>query len=277
MKIRNHTILDSRIVINNCHPRVVTHWVRNDLLVLASGQPRCRYLSSSPLRSPKIFRMSNKGNPSNTDSGVEFFKQFSQNPKEVDIETVQGSHKFLSLVLAQKVSSSIAKKSTLIRIFNHFIDEPVKDYVFHRISRKLLLELAIRILQEFITRGVQRARTLKLVVADATSSEEKTILIAPNDASNGDNNPYQAPEVLDATFRLSDTAGLSPDVSFSIGKKRPPAFQRPDSTGYFTPSKKGARKALDFKVQFTPKSLPPRSAKFVANPIPLFSGSGQSW
>ena len=194
--------------------------------------------------------MSGKQNPSDKNSGVEFFIKFSKNPKEVDIETVQGSHKFLSLVLGQKISSSVAKKSTLIRIFNQFLDEPVRDYVFHRISRKLLLELALRILQEFVKRGVQHARSLKLVVAKSTSSDEKTILIAPSDGSSEGNNPYQAPEVLDATFRLSDTSGLSPDVSFSIGKKRPPAFQRPDHAGYFTPSKKGARKSLskDFKV-----------------------------
>ena len=129
------------------------------------------------------------------------------------------------------------------------MDESVKNYVFHRISRKLLLELAIRILQEFIERGPERASSLKLVIAKTTDGDN-TILIAPNQP-DGEicKDPYSAPEILDATFRLSDKSGLSPDVSFSIGKKRPPAFQRPDKTGYFTP-KKGARKSLShaFKV-----------------------------
>ena len=191
-------------------------------------------------------------NPQEKNSGIEFFKKFCDNPKEVDLEIVQGTHKYLNLVLSQKISSSCAKKSILIDIFNEFIDEPVRDYVFHRISRKLLLELAIRILQEFITRGVERAKSLKLIVSKATSSRQ-TILIAPNDSSSvASKSPFSAPEVLDATFRLADKTGLSPEVSFSIGKKRPPAFQRPDETGYFTPSK-GARKSLTeaFKVQAT--------------------------
>ena len=192
-------------------------------------------------------------NPKGKNSGIEFFKKFCDNPKEIDLETVQGAHKYLNLVLGQKVSSSCAKKSILIGIFNQFIDKPVKDYVFHRISRKLLLELAIRILQEFIQRGVERAKTLKLVIAKATSNEDQTILIAPNDSSDvASKSPFSAPEVLDATFRLSDRSGLSPDVSFSIGKKRPPAFQRPDKTGYFTPFS-AARKSLaeTFKVTIT--------------------------
>ena len=187
--------------------------------------------------------------PQEKNSGIEFFKKFCNNPKDFDLETVQGAHKYLNLVLSQKISSTCAKKSVLIDIFNEFIDEPVRDYVFHRISRKLLLELAIRILQEFITRGVDRAQSLKLVLAKATTGKQP-ILIAPNDSSSAaSKSPFSAPEVLDATFHLSDRSGLSPDVSFSIGKKRPPAFHRPDKTGYFTPSK-GARKSLTeaFKV-----------------------------
>ena len=188
-------------------------------------------------------------NPKNENSGIECFKRFCNNPRNGDLEIFQGSHKFLTLVLAQKISSPFAKKSILIGIFNEFIEEPVKNYVFNRISRKLLLELAIRILQEFIERGAERASSLKLVVAKATDGEN-TILIAPsNPDGEPAKEPYSAPEVLDTTFRLSDKSGLSPDVSFSIGKKRPPAFQRPDKTGYFTP-RKGARKSLSdtFKV-----------------------------
>ena len=190
-------------------------------------------------------------NPNNENSGIELLKKFCNNPKGGNLEIFQGSHKFLTLVLGQKISSLFTKKSILIGIFNEFMDEPVKDYIFHRISRKLLLELAIRILQEFIERGAERASSLKLVIAKATDGEN-TILIAQNQP-NGDvcKDPYSAPEVLDATFRLSDKSGLLPDVSFSIGKKRPPAFQRPDKTGYFTP-KKGVRKSLNdaFQVFF---------------------------
>ena len=115
----------------------------------------------------------------------------------------------LTLVLGQKISSSFAEKSILIGIFNEFIDEPVKDYVFHRISRKLLLEITIRILQEFIERGVERARSLKLVIVKVRLGEH-TILTAPND-SNGEihKDPYSAPEVIDTTFRLSDKSDWS--------------------------------------------------------------------
>ena len=184
---------------------------------------------------------------SNNDGiGKEFFEKFCENPRGSDIETVQGSHKYISSIIQQK--NPPVKKSTLIDIFNEFTVEPVKNYIYHQISKKLLLELALRIFQDIIQNGEERASSLKLVLTKAVTGE-KTVGIAPHSIAADDGSIISVSEVLDASFKLSDRQGLSPDVTFSIGKHRNPAYQKPDDNGYFTP-KRTARKSLvaDFNV-----------------------------
>ena len=78
------------------------------------------------------------------------------------METLQGTHKYISLALRNEIPSP--KKSILIDIFHEFTTEPIKDYVFQRINKKMLLELALRVIQEIAEKGAERAGTLQLVV-----------------------------------------------------------------------------------------------------------------
>ena len=181
-------------------------------------------------------------------------KIFSENPRHFNIKVLQGSHKFISLALRNKTTAP--KKSTLIDIFNEFASEPIKDYVFHRISKKLLLELALRIIQEIVQKGVDRASSLQLVV-QKTSNGAKSVVIARNNDKDSDAaETIEGAEIEDATFTLKDKHGVSPDISVAIGKNRDPPYQEPDATGYFTP-KRGPRKSLAkyFQVHIIPNKM----------------------
>ena len=183
---------------------------------------------------------------SNTvNSGITFFREFCKNPRNFSLEIVQGAHKYISLVLAKKVPS--VKKSILVGIFNEYIDQPVKDYVFLRIPKNHLLELALTIFQDIIEKGVERAASLCLELINSVDGD-KTIAIAPNTGGAAGSEAFSAREVMEASFSLTDPSGLSPDVSFSVGKGRGPPYRKPDDDGYFTP-RKSARKSLEREFQ----------------------------
>ena len=176
------------------------------------------------------------------------FTEFCENPRESDIGTIQGSHRFISLAIRGKVPKP--KKSILTSLFQEFSEEPIKDWVFNRISKQMLLELALCILQDIISKGAARAKSLQLVVA-TTSDGEKTVVIEdgdqPEDAAAAQQ-PTPPTQILDATFRLADKNGKSPDVSISIGENKDPAYQPPDQQGYFTPSR-SVRRNLQVELE----------------------------
>ena len=165
------------------------------------------------------------------------------------METLQGTHKYISLVVRNKIPSP--KKSILINLFHEFTVEPIKDYVFHRINKTMLLEPALRILQEIAEKGAARTKSLQLVV-EKTSNGSKSVVIARIPDTSEKELSFQTTKIDDVTFKVSDRAGLSPDISFSIGKNRDPAYQESDVNGYFTP-KRGVRKSLNriFQVRTT--------------------------
>ena len=89
------------------------------------------------------------------------------------METLQDAHKYISLALRNEIPAP--KKSILIDLFHEFSLEPIKDYVFHRINKTIILELALRILQEIVEKGEKRDGTLQLVI-EKTSSVTKSVV-----------------------------------------------------------------------------------------------------
>ena len=177
------------------------------------------------------------------------FLKFCENPRDSDIQTIQGSHRYISLALRGETSTP--KKSILITLFQEFSTETIKDWIFNRIPKRMLLELALCILQDIIKKGATRAKSIQLVVAK-TSDGDKTVVIEGGDRSDdaiGSQNRISASQIDNALFRLSDKNGKSPVVSIAIGKGKGPAYQPPDKQGYFTPSR-SAKKNLqqDFEV-----------------------------
>ena len=77
----------------------------------------------------------------------EFFTEFISDPKGSSMETILGAHRFLATVIENEDDGPTLK--TLMKIFRPFNPEKsIKDYVFKRIKKSLLLELALCILQD---------------------------------------------------------------------------------------------------------------------------------
>ena len=188
-------------------------------------------------------------NPNETLSDIEFFEKFKQDPRSPDKDIIQGAHRFISLVI--KGDLNAPKNAIIIEIIREFLDENVKDYVFTRMGKKILLELALVILQDLAANGPQRAKALKLKVVQ-TVSGGKTI-VHPNAESFArykDNNTPENPPIEAAHFTLSDSSGASPTVKFKSGTGLAPPYTQPDPEGYFTPRKKSNKKSLlkEFEV-----------------------------
>ena len=85
---------------------------------------------------------------------------FIRNPKGCSDKVVQGAHKFLSDVINGTEQSPT--NSVFMNLFDQFTTTPVKKYVYQRMTRKILQELALRMLQEIISGGPTRAKSLQL-------------------------------------------------------------------------------------------------------------------
>ena len=169
------------------------------------------------------------------DLDKKLFMTFCQDPRGSTIQIVQGAHKFISLSIRGDLPTP--KKSILIGIFREFSAEPIKDYVFNRIPKKMLLELALCILQDIITKGSARAKSLQLVVVKTSEGDKRVVIDEDNADDNEADTTAQlaARKIANAVFRLSDKNGISPDISLSIGNGEDPAYKPPDRQGYFTP------------------------------------------
>ena len=176
---------------------------------------------------------------------IEFFQFFSDNPRKCNLETIQGSHRYIANAI--KGAEESPKNSTLINIFNEFAKDEIKDYVYHRMKKSILLELALCILQEIAVGGPERARNLQLQVTKA-SSGGKQVTIAPS-ANPVDEFPMSPSdrssllEIDEASFTLNDSHGKSPEKTVVSGKGQKQPYSAPDAKGYFTPEKPQGKSA----------------------------------
>ena len=170
---------------------------------------------------------------------IELFQVFSENPKGCNLETIQGSHRYIANVI--KGSEESPNKSVLIDIFNSFSKDKIKDYVYNRMKKSILLELALCILQEIAAGGPDRAINLQLQI-DKTSSGGKQIIIAPDEGkkdefplSHSDESTFL--EIDEASFSMLDAHGKSPEKTVVSGHGKKCPYSQPDEHGYFTPVK----------------------------------------
>ena len=135
-----------------------------------------------------------------------------------------------------------------MKIFRPFvIQNSIKDYIFRRIRKSLLLELALCILQDVASNGISRLTSLNLLI-EKTRSGGKNVVVEPQ-SERPDNETIEddafMQEIDEIFFRFSDSSGNSPDVKFAAGAGRPPSYSPPDGKGNFvTPKKRGNPKEL---------------------------------
>ena len=134
----------------------------------------------------------------------ELFTEFISDPKGSSMDIILGAHRFLAAIIENKDDGPTLK--TLMKIFRPFIPtNSIKDYVFKRIKKSLLLELALCILQDVATNGLDRLGSLNLVI-EKTNAGGKNVVIQPSeedfgDASTGDDKFLN--EIDEIFFRFS--------------------------------------------------------------------------
>ena len=162
------------------------------------------------------------------------------------MDTILGAHRFLATVIENEDDGPTLK--VLMKIFRPFApNDSIKDYIFKRIKKSLLLELALCILQDIATNGISRLASLTLVV-EKTRSGGKNVVVEPQSTRPPNEDLEDAAfmnEIDEIFFRFSDSTGDSPDVQFAAGAGRTPAYSPPDGKGNFvTPIKRGNPKTL---------------------------------
>ena len=174
-------------------------------------------------------------------TNLEHFQKFSEDPKNCSLQTVQGSHRYIANVI--KGTEDGPKNSILIEIFNHFVKDEVKDYVYHRMKKSILLELALCVLQEIEAGGPERAKSLQLNVAKTSAGGKRVIIAEENTEPESSKFPLSPEDAAifrnidEATFKIGDSLGISPERTITSGHGKAPPYSKPDVDGCFTPEK----------------------------------------
>ena len=204
-----------------------------------------------------------------TFSNEKFFTIFHDNPKDSPIEVIQGAHRFMISVVKNRTEAP--KNSILIDIFNEFCHPPIKTYIFKSMAKKILLELALCILQEIALRGPARAKTLQLVVERAAVGGKTVRIADEEDASESEEAP-PSKDIDEAYFRLRDSSGSSPDVTFSSGQGHREPFGPADAEGNFTtPQKSSASRSLEEEFDSAASAVSPEKSFENATESPNFA------
>ena len=109
-------------------------------------------------------------------------------------------------------------------------------------TKPILLELALCIIQEIASNGVARTKTLQLEVIDSKSGG-KTVRVA--DEFGDDGEKYDEDflgQIDEAIFCFKDKEGKSPDIKFSSGQGHKSPYSPFGEDGAFiTPKKRNPR------------------------------------
>ena len=172
------------------------------------------------------------------------FEKFSVHPKDCTSETLMNAHRFVSKTISGVHDDPT--RPTLIKIFMKFAAFGVKEYVFGRMRKAILLELALTLIQNLINGGPGWARCVELQFVK-TSSGGKEVSIAPKEIEDGEieENFEEAPvdagflkEIDEAIFNFHDNSGKSPDLLVRSGQGCTPPYILPEADGSFiTPTK----------------------------------------
>ena len=185
---------------------------------------------------------------------LDCFNQFKESPKDVSMKVVKGVHKHLAL--ATKNPQTAPSCAEMIKIFSHFTNGKVKDYVFKRMTKKVLLKLAVCVIQEIILNGIGRVRTLELELVK-TKFGGKTVQIAdPFQAEREQFDHAFLGKIDEAFFCLKDSEGNSPDVNLAAGHGHKAPYPPFGKDGGFLRPKPPVARSLEASIEVT-NCLPP--------------------
>jgi len=178
---------------------------------------------------------------------VECFETFSNNPKKASMEIIHGAHKFIAKVIQDDEPGPTCP--TLIKMFAFFTKKPIKSYVFTRMTKPILLELALCIIQDLALNGPARAKNLQLELVDSKSGG-KTVKVADQFKEDGSeyNHDFLA-SIDEAFFKLKDAEGKSPDFHIAAGQGHKASYSPFGKDGAFVRTRGLAARSLDDPIK----------------------------
>jgi hypothetical protein len=189
-------------------------------------------------------------------SDSQCFELFSTDPKGVSIEIVQGAHKFIANVIKNDENGPTCQ--TLIKIFSEFTKKPIKDYVFTRMTKPILLELALCIIQDLVLNGPERRHSLEIELTKSKSGGKLVRVADPFEDDGKHLDPDFLKEIDEAFFKLKDADGKSPDVVVTAGQGHKASYSPFAKDGAFVRPGGLVPRSLELPLEV----VPPLRAKF---------------
>ena len=175
------------------------------------------------------------------------FNLFMKSPRDVSVEVLDGVHKFVAQTIQNGKGGPTIQE--LVKVFNHFTHGKVPGYVFTRMTKPILLELALRIVQEISLNGVGRAKSLQLELVKSKSGGQTVRIADPFSAEKGQIDEEALKEIDEAYFRLLDSEGMSPEVNFAAGQGHKAPYSPFAKDGSFLRPKAMARRSLTPSIE----------------------------
>ena len=182
----------------------------------------------------------------------ECFGRLKAMGRDVSIDVFRGAHKYIAR--ATEDPKMGPKVADLVEFFNQFSKEKIQFYNFSRMTKPLLLELALRVIQEVLYNGISRAKTLQLELVKTKFGGKKVKIVDPFQVERDDFDDAFLGKIDEAFFCLKDTDGQSPDVQFAIGNGHKSPYSPFAKDGAFLRPKPKAARSLDLPIEVSPGS-----------------------
>ena len=190
------------------------------------------------------------------------FKIFCNSPKTFSNTALHASHRFLVKSVPEKKSP--VTKTILIKILMNFVQPDIKEYHFKRMSRAILVELAICIVQDLIQNGPGRAQSLELQLLKSSAGGATVSIADPfvDEAGSYDEDFLREIDEIDAAeFNLRDKSGATPDKQINSGQGFARPFLEPNEEGSFVTPKRVLRKRA---IDINPPTVGPKKLAHIA-------------
>ena len=192
-------------------------------------------------------------------SDIQCFEVFSENPKGVSLEIMKGDHKYIANSIKNGDSGPTCQ--TLIKMFSVFSKEKIKDYVFTRMTKPILLELALCIIQDLVLNGPERHHSLEIELTKSKSGGKLVRVADPFEEDGKHLDPDFLKEIDEAFFKLKDVDGESPDFVVAAGQDHKASYSPFAKDGAFVRPGGLVPRSLELPLEVVP-SLRAKFVKF---------------